>query len=279
MSNAKKNNNSSLPLIIIGLVLIAALAGAWWLFNRNTSPTRTATNAGGTSNSSANRPPSTPVSALGAQPPNLLGSPNATITVEEFADFQCGACAAVHPRVKELTSLYGSRIKFVFRNFPLAIPAHDKAYNAAVAAEAAGLQGSNKFWEMQNLLFTNQQVWTANPDYRQLWEGYAAQIGLDVEKFKADMAGLIAKQRVDADIQRGRALNISSTPTIFINGQSVPFDQMSVATMRQIIDAELLKAPPAQQAPATSGAAGATDTTAPARSGSTTNTAANTVKK
>lgn len=276
MSNGKKNNNnSSLPLIIIGLVLIAALAGAWWLFNRNTNPTRTTTTGNSASNSSANRTPNSANNVLGAQPPNLLGSPNASVTVEEFADFQCGACASVHPRVKELTSLYGSRIKFIFRNYPLAIAAHDKAYNAAVAAEAAGLQG--KFWDMQNLLFTNQQVWTANPDYRRIWEGYASQIGLDVERFKTDMAGLNTKSRVDADMQRGRALNLTSTPTIFVNGQSVPFEQMSVESLRQIIDAELLKAP-AQQNQTTSGG-GATNS-APAQSGATTgNTSANTQKK
>jgi protein-disulfide isomerase len=275
MSNGKKNNaNSSLPLIIIGLVLIAALAGAWWLFNRNTNPTRTATNTA--TNSSANRTPNAANNPLGAQPPNLLGSPNATVTVEEFADFQCGACASVHPRMKELTSIYGSRIRFVFRHYPLAIPAHDKAYNAAVATEAAGMQGSNKFWEMQNLLFTNQQVWTANPNYRQLWEGYASQIGLDVERFKSDMAGLNAKARVDADMQRGRSLNISSTPTIFVNGQSVPFEQMTVETLRQIIDAELLKAPASQQqAPASGGASSSSQS----NTATTTNTAANTQKK
>lgn len=168
-----KNNNSSLPLIIIGAVLIAALAGAWWLFNRNANKSVSTNRAVNTS--TAKTPATTNV--LGAQPPNLLGSPNATVTVEEFADFQCGACASVHPRMKELTALYGSRIKFIFRHYPLAIPAHDKAYNAAVATEAAGLQGSNKFWEMQNLLFTNQQVWTSNPDYRRIWEEYAAKSG------------------------------------------------------------------------------------------------------
>ena len=90
------------------------------------------------------------------------------------------------------------------------------------------------------------------------------------------MAGLNAKSRVDADIQRGRALNIGSTPTIFINGQSVPFEQMTVNTLRQIIDAELLKAPAAQQSQTTSG--GATNT-APAQSGATNGTSTNTVKK
>lgn len=273
MSNGKKNNaNSSLPLIIIGLVLIAALAGAWWLFNRNTNTGRTTTTSSPAASNAQRTPANSTNNPVGAQPPNLLGSPTATVTVEEFADFQCGACASVHPRVKELTSIYGSRIRFIFRNYPLAIAAHDKAYNAAVAAEAAGMQG--KFWDMQNLLFTNQQVWTANPNYRQIWEGYAQQIGLDVEKFKADMAGLNAKSRVDADMQRGRSLNLSSTPTIFINGQSVPFDQMTVETLRQIIDAELLKAPAAQQTPASGGASNTSQS-----STTTTKPAVNTQKK
>jgi protein-disulfide isomerase len=176
---------------------------------------------------------------LGAQPPNFLGSANASVTVEEFADFQCGACASVHPKMKQLSSIYGSRIKFIFRNYPLQIPAHDKAYEAATAAEAAGLQG--KFWDMQNLLFTNQQAWTSNPDYRKIWEEYAQRISLDVERFKNDMAGLNAKSRVDADIARGRALSVNSTPTVYINGVSVPSEQISVEGLRALIDAELAK--------------------------------------
>jgi protein-disulfide isomerase len=262
MSNGKKNNNnSSLPLIIIGAVLIAALAGAYWLFNRNTNSRTSVTNRPANANTAARTPAATNV--LGANPPNLMGSPNATVTVEEFADFQCGACAAVHPRMKELTSIYGSRIKFIFRNFPLSIPAHDKAYDAAVAVEAAGRQGTNKFWEMQNLLFTNQQAWTNNPNYRQVWEEYASRIGLNVEQFKTDMAGTLTKERVNRDMERGRALNVGSTPTIYINGQSVPFEQMTVDVMRQVIDAELQKAPAAQQSQTTTSATPAQANSAP----------------
>lgn len=150
-SKSGKNSSSALPLVIIGVVLVAVLGGAWWLYNRNTTATKT--NNGATNKPTANKTASTPVTTnlMGAQPPNMLGSPNATVTVEEFADFQCPTCGMMHPKMKELTSIYGSRIKFIFRNYPLQIPAHDKAYEAAVAAEAAGLQG--KFWDMQNLLF------------------------------------------------------------------------------------------------------------------------------
>jgi protein-disulfide isomerase len=251
MSNGK-NKNSGLPLIIIGLVLVVAVGGAYWLYNRNANPSKT----GGGANRPANRAAATPATTnlLGAQPPNMLGSANAPVTVEEFADFQCPTCSVKHPLMKELASTYGSRIKFIFRNYPLAIPAHDKAYEAAVAAEAAGLQG--RFWEMQNLLFTNQQAWSSNPDYRKIWEGYAGQIGLDVERFKSDMAGSFAKGRVDLDLQRGRALNVNSTPSVYINGMLVPFEQMTIEGMRVVIDGELQKAQSggAQPGQTTSGA-------------------------
>ncbi|HVE55404.1 MAG TPA: thioredoxin domain-containing protein [Pyrinomonadaceae bacterium] len=275
MSNEKKNsNNNNLPLVIIGLVLIAAVGAGWWFYTQSKTPSK----KGGNTNTSVANTTKTPaiVSALGAQPPNMLGSPNSSVTVEEFADFQCPTCGVMHPKMKELNSIYGSRIKFIFRNYPLAIPAHDKAYDAAVAAEAAGLQG--RFWDMQNLLFTNQQAWSANPDYRKVWEGYASQIGLDIEKFKNDMAGLNAKSRVDADLQRGRALNISSTPSLFVNGVLIPFEQMNIETLRQIIDSELQKGQSNQQKQPTSGAP-----TTPAPTAQTSqpasNTAANTAPK
>jgi len=137
--------------------------------------------------------------------------------------------------MNEIKSLYGSRIKFIFRNFPLAIPAHDKSYDAAVAAEAAGLQG--KFWDMQNLLFTNQQAWTASPSYKQIWKGYAEKIGLEIPKWENDMAGLDAKTRVDADKARGTALGVNSTPTLYINGTSIQFADMNVNTLKTKIDA------------------------------------------
>ena len=240
MSNGKKNN-SGLPLIIIGLVLVVAVGGAWWLYNRNASSAKKPAN---TSTANTAKTPAV-IKEMGASPPNMLGSQNAAVTVEEFADFQCPTCGVKHPMIKEIISTYGSRIKFIFRNYPLAIPAHDKAYDAAVAAEAAGLQG--RFFEMQNLLFTNQQAWSSNPDYRKIWEGYASQIGLDVERFKSDMAGLGAKSRVDADLQRGRALNVNSTPSVYVNGMLVPFEAMTTEGMRTIIDGELAKAQSGQQ--------------------------------
>ncbi|MEP6848032.1 MAG: thioredoxin domain-containing protein [Acidobacteriota bacterium] len=177
-------------------------------------------------------PPNAPP---GATPPNMLGSPTATVTLEEFADFQCPSCGDKHAIFKQIQSIYGPRIKFIFRNYPL--PMHDKAYDAAVSAEAAGLQG--KFWDMHNQLYTNQKTWSSDPNYKQLFADYALKIGLDVEKFKTDSAGLQPKNMVDEDVKRGKAITISQTPTLFINGKDVPYQAMTVDTLRGLIDAEL----------------------------------------
>lgn len=253
--------SSALPAVIIGAVLVAAVLGGYLLYSSSRGA-GTANRAN--TNSTANRTAVNPATApLGANPPNILGSPTATVTIEEFADFQCGACASVHPALKEITSTYGNRIKFIFRNFPLAIPGHDKAYEAAVAVEAAGMQDRAKFWALQSRLLETQQIWSTNPNYRQIWEGYAQEIGLDVEKFKADMAGSAAKSRVDADMARGRGLSIDSTPTLLVNGKNIPLQSINVTNLRQVIDSEIQNAlktqPAANGAPAASAPAAASN--------------------
>ena len=187
----------------------------------------------------------------GAQPPHMLGSPTATVTMEEFADFQCGGCAATHPVLKEVNSAYAGNknFKFIYRNFPLQM--HDKATEASLAAEAAGLQSESKFWQMQDQLFTNQHVWAASSNYLGLFAEYAQKIGLDVEKFKADMSGMITRSRVDQDLARGRGIGISSTPSVIINGKLVPPNEVTVAGLKRIIDAEIQAAAPPPQPPPT----------------------------
>jgi protein-disulfide isomerase len=246
MANEMKKPNSGMPLAIIVGVLIAVVAGGWWFYNSSSgTPIR---NTNGQANNSRPTPPATNA-PIGAVPPNMLGSPTAPVTVEEFADFQCPSCGLAHPTMKEIRGIYGSRIKFIFRNFPL--PMHDKAYDAAVAAEAAGMQGSDKYWAMQNLLYSNQKAWSSDPNYKQVFADYAQRIGLDAAKFQQDFAGAStnAKQRVDEDAKRARGLNVSSTPTVYINGVSIPFDQLNVPALRQIIDGELQKAAANQPQP------------------------------
>lgn len=240
----EKVEKSNTPMLIIVGVLVVAVLGGWWFYSSSKSKTPSASSSGST-NANTTKPRTNaipPNAPLGANPPNMAGSPSAVVTLEEFADFQCGSCASAHPILNEIKSIYGTRINFVFRNFPLAIPAHDKAYDAAVAAESAGLQG--KFWDMQNLLFNNQQAWTAAPTYKQIWKGYAEKIGLDVPKWETDMIGIQAKGRVDADISRGKALSINSTPSLFLNGMAVSISEMKVDALKTLIDAELKKAQP-----------------------------------
>lgn len=250
--NNQPVKKSNTPLIIIGLVLVAVVLGGWYMISGSKS-------AGNTNNSAANKPANANKAAAqanapaGATPPNFSGGEKALVVVEEFADFQCPQCASTNPILNEVKSMFGSRIKFVFRNFPLAIPQHDKAYDAAVAVEAAGMQG--KFWEMQNQLFMNQAAWTANPAYKQLWNDYAQKLGLNVDKFTSDIAGIAAKGRVDADRARGNGLGVNSTPTVFINGAEIPFKDVNVGTMKTLIEAELQKVSTAAAPSAPTGAA------------------------
>ncbi len=242
MNNQPAKNNNLLPVAIIGIVLLVAVVGGWMLYKSSTATTANKkaeqSKSPNKSSNSTNNAQLYASAPPGAQPAHMLGSPTATVTVEEFADFQCPTCAQKHPLAKEIISAYGNRIKFIFRQIPLT-QIHPKAYDAAVASEAAGLQG--KFWDMQNQLFSNQQSWSVAPDHRKVFEEYAQKIGLDVERFKNDMAGMMAKNRVDADIQRARTLRIQSTPTFLINGNPVLFEQMDSSSMRALIDAELQK--------------------------------------
>jgi protein-disulfide isomerase len=243
-------NKKYAAAFISGLILLALAIGSAC----SNSPSNNATN-GKSANNTANNAntPQAPVNVpAGASPPNQSGSPTAAVTVEEFADFQCPQCAHTHPMVSEIKSMYGSRIHFIFRNYPL--PMHDKSYEAAVAAEAAGLQNPNKFWEMQNLLFSNQKAWADSNSYKDLWKGYAEKIGLDVNKWENDMAGIQAKGRVDADLARAKAMNINGTPSFYINGTSVAFADINVEGLKKLIDAELEKSSAQKPVAANSGA-------------------------
>lgn len=263
-TNTVEKPKSGAPILIIGAVLLITVLGGWYLYSTSKPGTTGNSNANSNAASNANKPKASAIPSNappGANPPNQAGSPTASVTIEEFADFQCGSCAAAHPTMNEIKSLYGSRIHFIFRNFPLAIPAHDKSYDAAVAAEAAGMQGANKFWEMQNLLFNNQKTWTADATFKQIWKSYAQKIGLDVAKWENDMAGLGAKSRVDADMARGKAIGVNSTPTLYINGQSIQFSDMTVDGLKGLIDAEIAKSTP-----------GAANTAAPANAAPAANT-------
>ncbi|HTH51391.1 MAG TPA: thioredoxin domain-containing protein [Pyrinomonadaceae bacterium] len=244
------------------LLILACVAAAAFL--AACSGTTGNNGNGGPKNTNAAKASGIPASAPpGAQPPTQAGAQTAAVTLEEFADFSCPQCGLKNPIFGEIRSIYGTRIRFIFRHFPLDIQGHEKSYDAAVAAEAAGFQG--KFWDMENQLFSNQKTWTSDPNYKTAWKDYASRIGLDVAKWENDCIGIAAKTRVDADKKRAQAIPINSTPTLFINNVEVPFPQMTVDGLKALIDAELAKAAPAAQtaAPAATTANTSTANSAP----------------
>lgn len=239
---AKQPQKSSLaPVVIIALVLALTVGGIAYLYSTSKSPTDVA-NGGNrsTASNSARTPPVVPANApAGSSPVYAIGQPTAAVTIEEFADFQCPSCAVAHPVLKEVQSAFAGNknVRFIFRHMPLSI--HDKAMDAAAAVEAAGMQGVPKFWAMQDQLLTNQQAWANAPNYKEIWRGYAEKIGLDVAKWETDASGMAARGRIELDMARANGLGVRSTPTVYINNKPIPFSDVNVATMRQLIEAEI----------------------------------------
>jgi protein-disulfide isomerase len=175
------------------------------------------------------------VSAKGDGAVHVRGNPDAPVTLEEFGDFQCPPCGQFSIFVEELLKEYDSRLRVIFRNFPL--PLHEHAREAAIAAEAAGFQG--KFWEMHDKLYHEQSEWSKAPNARELFESYASALGLDVDQFKKDMDGDKARERVDSDHALGDSLGIKVTPTLFINKHPVEPEQKNPEGVRAAINAAL----------------------------------------
>jgi len=168
-------------------------------------------------------------------PAHIRGNPDAPVTLEEFGDFQCPPCGKFSEFVEELLKEYNPRLRLVFRNFPLS--GHEHAREAALAAEAAGLQG--KFWEMHDTLYREQDTWSKAPNVRELFESYAGTIGLDVDHFKKDMDGDKARERVDSDRALADFLGVKATPTLFINNRPVEPKDKNPEGVRAAINAAL----------------------------------------
>ena len=180
-------------------------------------------------------PESQSVRAGSGSSAHIRGNPDAPVTLEEFADFQCPPCGQFAPFAEELLREYNSRLRIVFRNFPL--PGHEHAREAALAAEAAGLQG--KFWEMHDTLYREQEAWSKAANAGELFESYAGTIGLDVLQFKKDMDSDKARERIDSDHALADSLGIKVTPTLFINNRPVDSKDKNPEGVRAAINAAL----------------------------------------
>jgi len=220
----------SLPFVIIAAVAALTVGAGAMLYRAK----ERAIAGGGVTG------PST--SEVGREPLHVRGQPGAPVTLEEFGDFQCPSCATAAEVIGKLEQDYGPRLRVVWRNFPLAMHAH--ALEAALAAEAAGLQG--RFWEMHDLLYKNQAVWSNASDPAtagQFFTAYARSLGLDVERFAKDSASDEVKARVISDGEHGVSRGVKNTPTLFINDRDVR-TFFSPERLHEAIDAALAETTP-----------------------------------
>jgi protein-disulfide isomerase len=213
------------PFIIVALVALLAIGGGVYFYRAKRAanpPLKISKETGNETKEST----------------HALGPAEATLTLEEYGDFQCPPCGKLSEPINQLQKQYNLRV--IFREFPLPMHAHSR--EAASAAEAAGLQG--RFWEMHDLLFREQAVWTNSGDARTLFNAYAGMLGLDLDRFKRDMDSNEVKEQIDFDKQRGTVIGVRTTPTIFLNNQAVPAEQLKPENFPAAVEAAVKSARP-----------------------------------
>lgn len=169
--------------------------------------------------------PPQPIQNISVDDDPSRGEANAPITIVEFTDFQCPACAAMHPVLEEVLKSYGNKVRLVVRDFPLG--QHEFARKAAEAANAANAQG--KFFEYIALLFKNQKTLDV-PSLKK----YASDLGLDRARFDAALDRGVYAAEIKKDVEDGEMYGVGSTPTIFVNG--VQLKILSAEGLRAAID-------------------------------------------
>jgi len=211
------------PFIIVVVVALVAVGGGIYFYNLKRA---------------ANPPPKVAKTEETTESVHVLGPADAAVTVEEFGDFQCPPCSKLSEPLNQLQKQYNLRL--IYREFPLAIHVHAK--EAAFAAEAAGRQG--RFWQMHDLLYREQAVWSKSTDARALFNAYAGMLQLDLDRFKTDMDSSEVQQQVEIDSHRGAAIGVKNTPTIFINNEAVPGPQSNPESLTPLVEAAVKKAKP-----------------------------------
>ncbi|MCS7259605.1 MAG: peptidylprolyl isomerase [Anaerolineae bacterium] len=159
-----------------------------------------------------------------------LGRADAPVTVIEYADFQCPACAGVSSSIKQLLEAEKDKVRLVYRHFPLT-SIHDKAMITAEAAEAAGAQG--KFWEMHALLYERQRLWSPKSvdEMPSILSGYAQELGLDAAQFNQALAQHTYRAKVQQQYDDAIALGLPGTPSFIFNDVHYPADQLGFSDL------------------------------------------------
>ena len=159
----------------------------------------------------------------------VKGDSQAKTVLLEYGDFQCPACATYLPLVKRLLEETPQGLKVVYRNYPL-LTVHKNALASSKAAEAAGKQ--NKFWEMHDKLYENQQN-LAETDLTR----YAEELGLDIARFNQELTGSTYAALVEQNLAAGLDAGVGATPTFFVGEQRI--EGADIAALKAAIDAAL----------------------------------------
>ena len=165
---------------------------------------------------------------------HVRGAEDADVTMTVYADFQCPACLTESEVIARAWREIQDEVRLVFRHFPL--DTHRFAFQAARYAEAAGKQG--KFWEMHNLLFSNQTVWSPLEDATLFFEGYAEEVGLDMDQLHVDIESAETRAKINADQQSGIRAGVRSTPAMYLNGRLISNPQNPGRLIEMIREAQ-----------------------------------------
>ncbi len=163
----------------------------------------------------------------------VLAGKNPKVTIVEFADYQCPSCAALYPTLKKLIAEEGDNIRLVYRNFPF----HSYSLESASAVMAAGVQG--KYWEMHDIVFEKQDEWGGISDkatIAKMFEGYATTVGLNIAKYRTDIASSTFVDIIKTDQAEGVAMGVSATPTMIIGGKKTVVGAISYAELKADVD-------------------------------------------
>jgi len=156
---------------------------------------------------------------------HIRGPSDAAYTLVEYGDYECPGCGQLFGTLQSVQQGFGTRLRLVYRHYPLS-GIHKHAQMAAEAAEAAAAQG--RFWEMHDLLFGNQDAL----ELKHLL-GYAEQLELDLDRFRRELKQGAHAARVREDFIAGVQNGVNGTPGLFLNGvrQSGAFDQPALIAL------------------------------------------------
>ncbi|MBK6751785.1 MAG: DsbA family protein [Pyrinomonadaceae bacterium] len=226
-------------IIILGAIIALVVVGAVIGSNYYRSSVQKESVVG--NSNSGGKPKIAPEQLVRPDSPSL-GPADAKVTLVEFYDPECESCASFAPVVKKILKEYEGKIRFVTRYMPL----HPNSLTAANFTEAAGEQG--KYWEAQDILFRKQPEWGTKhgpptaaplPNINELFDKYAKELGLDMEKASAAIKSKKFDAKIEQDRKDGQAIGVRRTPTFFVNGRELA--TFGESYLRALIEEEMKK--------------------------------------